>query len=32
LEATGNLNPTTASALGLNPNNLSSSAQVPRRY
>jgi peptidoglycan hydrolase-like protein with peptidoglycan-binding domain len=31
LEATGNLNPTTASALGLNPNNLSSSAQVPRR-
>lgn len=32
LDATGTLNPMTASALGLDPNNLSSTAQVPRRY
>ena len=32
LEATGTLNPTTAQALGLNPNNLSLSAVPPRRY
>jgi peptidoglycan hydrolase-like protein with peptidoglycan-binding domain len=33
LEATGNLTPTTATALGLNPNNLSQNAQMPsRRY
>jgi N-acetylmuramoyl-L-alanine amidase len=31
LEATGNLTPTTATALGLNPNNLSQNAQVPSR-
>jgi peptidoglycan hydrolase-like protein with peptidoglycan-binding domain len=32
LEPTGTLNPMTASALGFDPNNLSQTAQVPRRY